>query len=400
MSREVDDPKEHGRRFVDGFTPGQKAVTVLGVVAVVIAGVTFARWASKPDYSPLYSGLSAAEAVSVTAALNAQHVPYRVSGGGGTVLVPRGSVDSARTDLAAENIPAGVGSNPSGAAATGGTNSPLAQTQAYDAALEQRIEDMVSSTLGPGHVAVTVAAQLDTSKRSSVTTNYGEVYPGTSVPITQNDSQESSIGPSGGSTGSSTQHHNAVDSTVTNSDTPPGTLKRLSVSVLLDSAVVTPAQVASVWRPSIQTAAGIDPARDGNNALKVITVAFSKTARKSPAQLAGTTTSDRLIDVAKGFLTLLMLAVVLYVAWLAMRRAERNRADRRRPLDLLELEGTRPGGAVTAPATAVARVGAPSVRESIDADAAPIELEIAELIERQPDEVAQTLRSWLADRRA
>jgi flagellar biosynthesis/type III secretory pathway M-ring protein FliF/YscJ len=30
---------------------------------------------------------------------------------------------------------------------------------------------------------------------------------------------------------------------------------------------------------------------------------------------------------------------------------------------------------------------------------AAIELEIADLIERQPDEVAQTLRSWLVDRR-
>jgi len=30
----------------------------------------------------------------------------------------------------------------------------------------------------------------------------------------------------------------------------------------------------------------------------------------------------------------------------------------------------------------------------------PLELEVSELIERQPEEVAQTLRSWLAERRS
>ena len=125
---------------------------------------------------------------------------------------------------------------------------------------------MVAGTLGPGHAAVTVAAQLDNSKRSSVTRNYDEVRPGATVPITQNDDHET-LAPStsGASTPTTvyektqTQHHNAVDSTVTNSNTPAGTLKRLSVSVLLDHAVVTPAQVASIWRPSLLAAAGIDP---------------------------------------------------------------------------------------------------------------------------------------------
>ncbi len=47
---DVDRLKEQGKRFVDGFTPGQKAMTILGVVAVVLAGMTFMKWASKPDY--------------------------------------------------------------------------------------------------------------------------------------------------------------------------------------------------------------------------------------------------------------------------------------------------------------------------------------------------------------
>ena len=57
---DVDRLKEQGKRFVDGFTPGQKAMTILGVVAVVLAGMTFMKWAAKPDYAPLYTGLSVA----------------------------------------------------------------------------------------------------------------------------------------------------------------------------------------------------------------------------------------------------------------------------------------------------------------------------------------------------
>jgi flagellar M-ring protein FliF len=195
-----------------------------------------------------------------------------------------------------------------------------------------------------------------------------------------------------------TQHHNAVDTTVTNAATPPGTLKRLSVSVLLDRAVVAPADVASVWQPSIAAAAGVDPKRDGNNALKVMTVAFSKSARKQ-AQAAGTTTADRLVNVAEQLLIVLVLALVLFVAWQATKRARRNRIARREPLDLRELDTVRPAEAVLDRASVNAPSGEPPVRTSLDASVAAIEVEIADLIERQPDEVAQTLRSWLADRR-
>src|SRR5262249_49318121 len=104
---DIDRLKEQSRRFVDGFTPGQKAMTILGVVAVVIAGMTFMKWASKPDYAPLYTGLSSSDAGAVTAALDSAHVPYKIAGGGGTIMVPRPDVDKTRIDLSAKDIPSG-----------------------------------------------------------------------------------------------------------------------------------------------------------------------------------------------------------------------------------------------------------------------------------------------------
>ena len=467
---DVDRLKEQGRRFVDGFTSGQKAMTILGVVAVVLAGMTFMKWAAKPDYAPLYTGLSSQDAGAVTTALDAQHVKYQISGGGGTILVPRKDVDKTRIDLSAKNIPSGgdsfvlldkqgittdqftrniayqralqgelanaIESIDSVAAATvtltipqqtvfvgasedkptaavlvrttGGTmsgdavnaivhlvassipnmnpddvtvadangsvlhapgmdtqlggNSTIAQQQTYDAAVQQKIEDMVTRTLGPGHAAVTVAAELDNSKSSSTTTKYGEVVKGKQVPITSNDTSETlnqtggtgTNGPLGlngtpgaatgttpttGYTKTSTQHQNAVDQTVTNADTPPGTIKHLSVSVLLDSAVVKPSDIATIWQPQILAAAGIQPQRDGANALKVTTVAFDKTAQQAEQkQLAAATGSNPLFDLIKHFLTLLMIAVVLFFAWKAIKRAEDNRVPLRVPIDLLALE--------------------------------------------------------------
>jgi flagellar M-ring protein FliF len=190
---------------------------------------------------------------------------------------------------------------------------------------------------------------------------------------------------------------NAVNSQVTNATLPPGTVKRLSVSVLLDSAVVKPTDIATIWQPNILAAAGIDPTRDGVNALKVTTVAFDKSAQKAQqTQLAAAAGSNPLFDLIKHVLTLLMIGVVLLFAWRAIKRAENNRVPLRVPIDLLELEAP----SALEPAYAAARVGPASARPPLEVGpATTIEGEISDLIERQPDEVAQTLRSWLADRR-
>jgi flagellar M-ring protein FliF len=528
---DVDRLKEQSRRFVDGFTPGQKAMTILGVVAVVLAGMTFMKWAAKPDYAPLYTGLSSQDAGAVTTALDAQHVKYQISGGGGTILVARKDVDKTRIDLSAKDIPAGgdsftlldkqgittdqftrniayqralqgelgkaIESIDTVAAATvtltipqqtvfvgatedkptaavlvktsGGSlsgdavnaivhlvassipnmnpddvtvadangsvlhapgmdtelagNNQIAQTQTYDLAVQKKIEDMVSRTLGPGHAAVTVSADLDTSKSTSTSTKYTEPVKGKAVPITQNNTSETlnsangagnngQLGlngtPGAGATTpttagyakTSTQQQLAVDSTVTNSNIPPGTVKRMSVSVLLDAAVVKAGDVSTIWQPQILAAAGIDTKRDGANALKVTTVAFDKTAQDAvQKQLAAASGSNPLFDLIKHFLTLLMIGVVLFFAWKAIKRAENNRVPLRVPLDLLELEAPAYASAQLEPAYAAARVAPAPSRPPLDPAASTIEGEITDLIERQPDEVAQTLRSWLADRR-
>ena len=69
-----------GRVTFDGFTTGQKAVAVLGSLALLLGGFMVFRWASTPDYGPLYSNLSASDA-SVAADQNQFGTSLSMSGG-------------------------------------------------------------------------------------------------------------------------------------------------------------------------------------------------------------------------------------------------------------------------------------------------------------------------------
>jgi len=95
--------------------------------------------------------------------------------------------------------------------------------------------------------------------------------------------------------------------------------------------------------------------------------------------------------------TLLIVALVLFFAWRAIKRAEANRVPLRVPLDLRELEAAE-HRALESPA-AMPRISDAERRALAAPAAAGVEGELTDLIEHQPDEVAQTLRSWLADRR-
>jgi flagellar M-ring protein FliF len=76
-------------------------LTAVCVAAVV--GVGF--WAAQPDYRVLFSGLAVEDAGTITAKLQAQSVPFRLTAGGTTILVPAEQVQQLRLDLAVEGLP-------------------------------------------------------------------------------------------------------------------------------------------------------------------------------------------------------------------------------------------------------------------------------------------------------
>lgn len=91
------------------FTPGQRAIAGIGVAALLLAGFMVFRWASTPSYSPLYTNLASSDASAVIDQLNAKGVPYQISDGGSTIMVPKKDVYSTRITLSGEGIPSNSG---------------------------------------------------------------------------------------------------------------------------------------------------------------------------------------------------------------------------------------------------------------------------------------------------
>lgn len=517
--------KAYGRRFADGFTPGQKAMTILGVVGVVLAGMWFMRWASATEYAALYTDLDPADAGEVTDQLESQGIDYRLEDGGRTILVPRDDVYKTRVDLSAQGLPSGGGDSyalldeggitkdefskrvdyqralqgelartigeidgiraadvkltvpqervfvggdedkPTAAVLvdTGTTTLPGETVQAivhlvsssvadmspgdvtvadaqgnvlaapgktsdlalgeqheqrsrYEESLAASLKNLITTSLGPNRAAVTVSADLDFSERKTTTTRF-EQPNDIQVPISESTKAETFRGPGSGAAGvlgpdgtplapgsdepvdySNTQAERdfALDRIEETRNDAPGTVERLSVSVLLDSDAVDAGDV-QLWQDALAAAAGIDVER--GDQLEVQRVAFDEEARDAAAEQLKAAESaqsqNQLLDIVRSVVTLLIVALVLFLAWRAIKRSEANRVPLRVPLDLRELEAAELG----LPA-AVEGAALPEPSRRIEPPPIPAETEVAELIERQPEEVAQTLRSWLADRRS
>lgn len=88
------------------FTPGQKAVSIVAVIAIAVGGYFFATWVSKPTYSPLFSNLASTDAAAIVEQLDADGVPYELTDGGNTILVPKDQVYTLRLQMSGQGLPA------------------------------------------------------------------------------------------------------------------------------------------------------------------------------------------------------------------------------------------------------------------------------------------------------
>ena len=88
------------------FTPGQKAVSIVAVIAIAVGGYFFATWVSKPTYAPLFSNLASSDASAIVEQLDADGVPYELTDGGNTILVPKDQVYSLRLQMSGQGLPA------------------------------------------------------------------------------------------------------------------------------------------------------------------------------------------------------------------------------------------------------------------------------------------------------
>ncbi len=325
-------------------------------------------------------------------------------------------------------------------------------TASYESRVTESVQQMLDQIYGPGHAIVRVAADLNFDEKATTADAYGNdiadqvvgttpttvagaTTPTTAPALTQNQSTETFTGPSSSSTGvlgpngtpaaaggntnyskNTSDTTNGVGKVHAEVRSAPGKINRLSVAVIVDGNKVQPSDVPNV-QSSVQAAVGLDPTR--GDTINVTRMSFDQTASKDAAKALSSSEQQKkqnaLFDMIKALVALLLVGVVLFLAWRAMKKAA-AREPIRVPLDLRALEA---GTGAALPAADMARLlqsqqlaqlqaledhdgpaslEPASLPEPTEMD--QLEHEIVALIDRQPEEAAATLRSWLADRRS
>ena len=133
---------------LSGFTLGQKVISVLALVGLVGAAVAFTNYESRPNYQPLFTNLQPSDSGAVVAQLNTAKVPYELSNGGSTILVPAASVDQERVVLAEQGLPSSGTVGFSNLEKSGFTTSQFVQQVEYQQALEGQLQQTIESIQG------------------------------------------------------------------------------------------------------------------------------------------------------------------------------------------------------------------------------------------------------------
>ena len=139
------------RRVTDtfrSFTPGQKAVTIAAVIALVVGAYFFATWASKPSYAILFNNLSSKDASAIVESLQKAGTSYELANDGQTVLVPQDQVNELRLSLSSEGLPGDAGTGYALLDQQGITTSDFMQQTNYQRALEGELSNTIKSIEG------------------------------------------------------------------------------------------------------------------------------------------------------------------------------------------------------------------------------------------------------------
>jgi flagellar M-ring protein FliF len=88
--------------------PTSKKISMVLVLSLVVGGfAVMFLWANQVNYSTLYSDLSPEDAGEIVSKLKEQRIPYKLTAGGTTLMVPADQVYELRLSLANNGLPAG-----------------------------------------------------------------------------------------------------------------------------------------------------------------------------------------------------------------------------------------------------------------------------------------------------
>lgn len=215
------------KRYIEQFgkafraMPVTKKATLISVVALVVAGFVFMFvWANRIDYQSLYTSISPEDAGSIVSKLKEKKIPFKLEANGSTVLAPAGKEYEPGLAMASDRLPR----REDGFLADMKFN----YQQKLERMLAESAHTMLEAVLGRGKAVVRVNAEMDFDK----TEIREEIYDPDSAVVTRRQRQAESSEQGG---------DDAVDEILTYEINkkrhiikPFGTLKRLSVAVVLD----------------------------------------------------------------------------------------------------------------------------------------------------------------------
>jgi flagellar M-ring protein FliF len=305
---------------------------------------------------------------------------------------------------------------PSGdAGGDGVTSKPVAEAR-YDAQLEASLTAMLTSTLGPGKAHVQVHSDLNVDRATEEKLQYAKK--GTALKsVDESETLTGTGGASGGAAGTATNipsyaqtagggaggksdyRHTTkstdfgVDKTITKTQVAPGAVNRLDVALVLDKSIrMTKAELASLTQ-TVSSAAGVQRSR--GDTLAVSQVAFAKQV-PAAAPAAGPLPTGILAHARTAFLGLAALLFLFFVSRHLRRRQDGVFADE--PSWLRQLGEPAPAQ------LAAGEVGGPDLDAFNAQEAArkvfasdPRALALEEIVEREPEKIAQHLRTWITE---
>jgi flagellar M-ring protein FliF len=139
------------------FSPGQKAVTIVAGLALIIGGYLFTTWKSQPTYAPLYTNLAASDASAIVDKLNSEGVPYKLAAGGTEITVPQDKVYSTRLTMSSAGLPGSSQTGYSLLDKEGVTTSEFKQQVDYQRAIEGELGKTIQAINGVQAAAVHLA---------------------------------------------------------------------------------------------------------------------------------------------------------------------------------------------------------------------------------------------------
>ncbi len=97
------------QKYWQNLSVVQKVTVTFLVVVIFVSLIGFTFWATKPEYSVLFTNLGSQDASSIIVKLKEMKIPYRLGSEGSAISVPTREVYELRLSLAGQGIPQGGG---------------------------------------------------------------------------------------------------------------------------------------------------------------------------------------------------------------------------------------------------------------------------------------------------